>query len=415
MELLLKRNPCSDLQTDLLEMLREVMRMQIGHGLDYDSKILEKARENAQRRFEEAQRRKDEAEEELEEVEAELMMQAFEELLESDKSVEQILEEMEFNEERRRLESEIDKLGRESQKLSRGDVDEALSEFERRGFIDAQSPTVMLTSKGARFLGQGVLSRILENLARRGVGAHKTEEVGHGTWTSPSCRPYDHGDPYDRINIEKSFLSALERGGSLSGLQLTDLKVHESIHSTDVHFGIVVDQSGSMNRDGKIEAAVETALALSELIRMQFPEDKLRTFAFSEDVREVEPWELPKIVVPMKYTDIRAALREFRVLVAHETGNKQAHLITDSAPNFEDGEFVGFEAALANVLMEARRYRAEGIVLNIVMLDEDPELREMAKAIARQNLGRVFFTSPHNLGETLIEDYLQVKRELLHL
>lgn len=196
---------------------------------------------------------------------------------------------------------------------------------------------------------------------------------------------------------------------------MDDLRVHEAVHHAEVHFGILVDQSGSMNRDGKIEAAVETALALSELMRIRFPEDRLRVFAFSEEVREVEPWELPDIAVPMKYTDIRAALRAFRLAVAHEAGNKQAHLITDSAPNFEDGEFIGFERAMAGVLAEARRYRMEGIVLNIVMLDEDPELREMAKAIARQNLGRVFFTNPGDLGKTMVEDYLASKRELLRL
>ncbi len=49
------------------------------------------------------------------------------------------------------------------------------------------------------------------------------------------------------------------------------------------------------------------------------------------------------------------------------------------------------------------------------MLDEDQKLREMAKAVARQNLGRVFFTRPGKLGEALVEDYLIYKRELLRL
>ncbi|RLI10341.1 hypothetical protein DRO42_01640 [Candidatus Bathyarchaeota archaeon] len=415
MEPFLRRSPCSDLDTDLLEMLREIAKMQMGHGLDYDSKILEKARESAERRFEEAQRRRDEASEELEAIEAELLMEAVEQLLESERSIEQILEDLEFNEERRRLEAEIEELGKESQKLTRADLDDTLSEFERRGLIDAKTPTIRLTSKGARILGQGFLSRILEGLSRRGVGPHRVEEVGHGPWFSSACRPYEPGDPYERISIEGSLLAALERGGSISDLRVDDLRVHEAVHHAEVHFGILVDQSGSMNRDGKIEAAVETALALSELMRIRFPEDRLRVFAFSEEVREVEPWELPDIAVPMKYTDIRAALRAFRLAVAHEAGNKQAHLITDSAPNFEDGEFIGFERAMAGVLAEARRYRMEGIVLNIVMLDEDPELREMAKAIARQNLGRVFFTNPGDLGKTMVEDYLASKRELLRL
>ena len=54
-----------------------------------------------------------------------------------------------------------------------------------------------------------------------------------------------------------------------------------------------------------------------------------------------------------------------------------------------------------------------GIVLNIVMLDEDDKLREMAKAIARQNLGRVFFVRPGQLGDALVEDYLMSKKEFV--
>jgi len=415
MEPFSKRSPCSDLDTDLLKVMREVAKMQMGHGLDYDSKILEKAREQAQKRFEEAQRRRAEASEELEKVEAELLMEAVEQLLESERSLEQILEDLEFNEEQRRLRAEIEALGKESQKLTRADLEAALGEFERRGLIDARAPTIKLTSRGSRVLGQGFLTRILESLRRRGVGPHRVEEVGHGPWFTSTYRPYEYGDSYERISIERSLLATLERGGGLSDLELSDFRVHEAMHHAEVHFGILVDQSGSMNRDGKIEAAVVTALALSELMRIRFPEDRLRVFAFSEEVREVAPWELPGIVVPMKYTDMRAALREFRLAVVHETGNKQAHLITDSAPNFEDGEFIGFERALVGVLMEARRYRMEDIVLNIVMLDEDPEFREMAKAIAKQNLGRVFFTRPGDLGETLVEDYLLSKRELLRL
>ncbi len=415
METFSEQSPCSDFDTDLLKVMREVAKMQMGHGLDYDSKILEKAREEAQKRFEEAQRRSAEASEELERVEAELMMEAVEQLLESERSLEQILEDIEFDEELRRLEAEIEELGKESQKLTRADLDAALSEYERKGFIDARTPTIRLTSKGSRFLGQGFLTRILESLRRREVGSHRVEELGHGPWLSSTYRPYEYGDSYERINIERSLLAALERSSGLSDLELSDFKVYESMHHTEVHFGILVDQSGSMNRDGKLEAAVETALALSELMRIRFPEDKLRVFTFSEEVKEVDPWELPSITVPMKYTDIRAAMKEFRLAVAHEAGNKQAHLITDSAPNFENGEFVGFERALVGVLIEARRYRMEDIVLNIVMLDDDPELREMAKAMAKQNLGRVFFTRPDDLGETLVEDYLLSKRELIRL
>ena len=415
MQRAVRGNPCSDLASDQLDMLREIAKMQMGRGLDYDSKIMDKARDRAQKRFKEARERREEAEGELEELEADQMREAMEQLLESDERLEDILERLTGREERTRLREELEELGKESPALTQRDFEEVLSEFGRRGLTETRRPKLTLTSKGAQLLGKGFLSRILQRLARRGVGPHRIEDVGHGPWFASTIRPYEAGDPYERISIERSLLASLERGNRFGDMRLEDFRVYEAIHSTEVVFGILVDQSASMNRAGKLEAAVETALALSELMRTQFPEDRLRILAFSEEVREVAPWELLSIAVPMGYTDIRAALRSFRLAAAHEAGNKQAHLITDSAPNFEDGKYVGFERALAGVIDEAKEYKAADITLNIVMLDEDPKLREMAKTVARNNLGRVFFTRPGGLGDALVEDYLISKREFLRL
>ena len=51
--------------------------------------------------------------------------------------------------------------------------------------------------------------------------------------------------------------------------------------------------------------------------------------------------------------------------------------------------------------------------MNVLMLDEETKLRGMATEMARQNLGRVFFIRPGELGEALVEDYLTSKREIL--
>ena len=410
-----RRNPCSDLANRQLEMLREIAKMQMGHGLDYDSKIMDAARRQAQRRYQESRSRRERAEEELEHLEAEEMQRSMEELISSGAELENILGSMDSEGHLERTKSEINELSGEPQQMTKKDFDDALSEFGAKGITDAKKPKITLTSKGARLLGQGYLSRILQRLSRRGVGPHKIQDIGYGPWLASTVRPYEVGDPYDRISILHSLFGTLERGASFRDLSIEDFRVFEAIHSTQVTFGILVDQSASMNRAGKLEASVETALALNELMRGQFPEDRLRLFAFSEEVKEVESWELPGIAVPMRYTDVRAAMRVFRQLVAHETGNKQAHLITDSAPNYEDGEYVGFDAAFKGVVEEARRYRSAGITLNIVMLDDDPKRGEMAKSIAQENLGRVFFVRPGELGEALVEDYLVSKREYLRL
>jgi uncharacterized protein with von Willebrand factor type A (vWA) domain len=406
----LRRKPCSEFDEGLVELLRDAVRMQMGRGLDHDSRMMDRVRERSERRFGEARRRKNEAEERLERLRAELKGRTAERL-----SALGGTEEEGLGSEIEELEEEIEELGRESRTVTREDFDEALADLERRGLLDNAEHRVKLTSKGAQLLGRGFLTKILMSLARRGFGAHRVEEVGHGPWPSASYRPYEPGDPYDKINIEQSLLATIERTGGLGSLGLRDFRIHESRHAAEVQFGIIVDQSASMRKKGKAEAAVETALALSELMRTEFPEDRLRVYAFSEEFRLVEAWQLPGVVVPMKYTDIRAPLRAFRLAAAQEPGNKQAHLITDSAPNFLDGQFVGFKAALEAVLDEGRLYRMNEIVLNIVMLDEDPELREMAKRIAQENMGRVFFVDPKNLGEAVVEDYIWSKRELLSL
>jgi uncharacterized protein with von Willebrand factor type A (vWA) domain len=76
---------------------------------------------------------------------------------------------------------------------------------------------------------------------------------------------------------------------------------------------------------------------------------------------------------------------------------------------------VGFLQASKGLIEEAKRYRAAGIVLNIIMLDETQKFRDIAKEIARQNIGRVFFMKPGELGEAVVEDYLIAKKDFIKL
>jgi len=407
-------NPCSDIADNTLDLLRDAAKMQMGKGLDQDSEMMEKVKKKTEERLKAQQQKREQLKEQLEQLKAKMMMKAVEKLLEG-ASEEEVLSELELTGEMEGLEEQIEQLDSEPHAISEEDFDEALKDLEKKGLLDGRGKGVILTSKGAQLLGRGFLSRILMNLARKGLGTHRVEDIGHGPWLAATYRPYEPGDPYDRINVERSLMAAIERGGGFREMKTSDFRIHESRHATEVHFGVLVDQSASMKKKGKMEAAVETALALSELMRLEFPEDRLRVYAFSEETKMVEPYELPGVVVPQQFTDIRRPLRAFRLAVAMEPGNKQAHLITDSAPNFIDGEFVGFKKAMEAVIEEVRLYRLHDILLNVVMLDDDPELREMAKRIAQVNNGRVFFADPQNLGEALVEDYLWSKKEILSL
>jgi uncharacterized protein with von Willebrand factor type A (vWA) domain len=407
-------NPCSDIADNTLELLRDAVKMQMGKGLDQDSEMMEKVKKKTEERLQANRKKREELEEQLEQLKAQMMMKAVEKLLEG-QGEEEVLREIELTGEMEVLKERIEQLNAEPHAVSQEDFDEALRDLEQKGLLDGRGRGVVITSKGAQLLGRGFLNRILMNLARKGLGAHRVEDVGHGPWLAATYRPYEPGDPYDRINIERSLMATIEREGGIRQMKTSDFRIHESRHATEVHFGVLVDQSASMKKKGKMEAAVETALALSELMRLEFPEDKLIVYAFSEETKRVEPYELPGVTVPQQFTDIRRSLRAFRLAVAMEPGNKQAHLITDSAPNFLDGEFVGFKKAMEAVVEEVHLYRFHDILLNIVMLDDDPELREMAKRIAQVNNGRVFFADPKNLSEALVEDYLWAKKEILSL
>jgi len=99
----LRRSSCSDLTNEQLEMLKEVAKMQMGHGLDYDSKIMDKARKRAEKRFRESRRRKEITESELEELEGRQMQEALDKLLGGGGSPEDILEALESDEEGKNL------------------------------------------------------------------------------------------------------------------------------------------------------------------------------------------------------------------------------------------------------------------------------------------------------------------------
>lgn len=403
---------CTIKESKEFQVLREIMRMLRGHRLGNGSKILEKSEELAEKRWKEAHKRLKEYLNRLRKREEVLFYNALDNLLRG-KSVDEVVEEISRDEERRELREEVESLEWEPKGRTGKDFEDLLRDYEKKGYIDFEGRMIKITSKGARILGLGFLRIIMENLTKKDMGMHRFEEVGHGPRLSKFSRKYELGDVYERINIKRTFLNALESNRKIDQLKTEDFEVYESLHQAKMNVGIIIDESGSMNYGNKINAAIETTLALSELMRTNYSEDTLKIFTFSEYVKEITPWDVPNISMPMRYTDIRTGMRAYRKAVAHEDGDMQAFLITDSEPNFENGKYVGFRQAALGVLREASRYRSEGITLNLIMLDRAYHLKELASMMAKRNLGRIVFTDPENLKEAIIEDYLIKKREKL--
>jgi len=295
--------------------------------------------------------------------------------------------------------------------VSLEDLQGCLGDYVKKGYLDWEGDGVKITSKGARKLGNHLLSEIVKKLVAREMGAHNSRRKDYGTELSISTRKYETGDEYYRIDFEGTFLNSLERnsGGKTFSIETEDLRVYDEKHEVKMCAGLIIDESGSMQGD-KINAAMATALALSELIRRE-PKDLLKVYMFSSEVRQIPYYDIANISHCLNSTDIRAALRTFRKGILNENGDKQAYLITDAEANTEDGKSVGLEGATSGIIKEALYYRQAGITLNIIMLDETFYLKEIATDMARRNLGRVIFTSPDRLGEVIIKDYLLSKEK----
>ena len=377
---------------------------------DTESSLAEQARERQKERLEEKGQQQQEYEQQLKQYEEELSLQIMDRILE-DVDIDEIIQEIARDKIRKDLEQKLRELEYQPEEVSAQDVEESLKRYIEQGDIEVQKGEVKITPKGARKLANRILRRILENLSSTEIGPHSLEETGYGAERSPSSRRHEPGDEYDRIDFERTLLNALERNPARKkiSLEAEDFQVYEEIHQTKMVAGLIMDESGSMSGE-KIDAAIDTALAVAELIRQE-PKDLLKVYLFSNRVREIPYYDILNASFCGGTTDIKAALRAFRKGVSQEKGDKQAYLITDTEPNTEDGRYVGFKEAIAGVVQEALYYRQAGITLNIVMLDQTPHLRELASILAKKNLGRAFFTLPTKLGELVIEDYLTSKKK----
>jgi uncharacterized protein with von Willebrand factor type A (vWA) domain len=293
----------------------------------------------------------------------------------------------------------------ENEKITEQDVSNLLGEYQKKGDLDVQKGKVIVTPKGVNKLASGALQRILQNIRRTRAGPHPIEKEDFGMEPSPHTRKYEVGDDYAEVDMECTSLNALSRCGKLQ-FETEDFEIREQINRSKLCAAIIIDESGSMRDSGKLQAAMETALALSKLI-LRDPENSLKIFVFSDEVKQIQPIDIVNDVILGGDTDIRKALSAFRRASRNEFGDKQAYLITDTEPNNQDGKHIPFTKAAAGLVEEASRYRQEKIGLNVIMLSQLTELRSLASTIAKRNLGRVFFTSPLNLGEILVEDYLK--------
>ncbi len=279
-----------------------------------------------------------------------------------------------------------------------------------------------LTGKGIDFLGYKALRGILGGVGKSNFGAHDTPHLSTGIEADAGSKPYEFGDTLN-LDVNETLRNALARTGSLDvpiDLDYADLMVRQSEYRSSCATVLMLDCSHSMILYGedRFTPAKKVALALTHLIRTQFPGDTIRTVLFHDSAEEIPIGALAKAQVGPYHTNTAAGLKlARRILMAQKKDMRQIVMITDGKPSaltMPDGRIyknaMGLDAfVLQETLTEVAACRKSGIPVNTFMLARDRALMEFVKMVSSITRGRAYFTNTMTLGQFILMDFLKKK------
>jgi Ca-activated chloride channel family protein len=283
-----------------------------------------------------------------------------------------------------------------------------------------------VTDKALDFLGFKTLRDLLGSLGKSSFGRHDTRELSTGVESEGSSRRYEFGDTMN-LDVNATLLSSIRRNGLTTPLELDyqDLQVHQCEYQSSCATVLMLDCSHSMILYGedRFTPAKKVAMALSHLIRSQYPGDTLHLVLFHDSAEEMPISELARVRVGPYYTNTREGLRlAQRLLSRQKKDMRQIVMITDGKPSaltMEDGRIYknafGLDPlVVSETLHEVARCRRNGIMINTFMLAQDYGLISFVQKVTEICRGKAYFTTPYNLGQYLLMDYMKKKVKKIH-
>ena len=207
-----------------------------------------------------------------------------------------------------------------------------------------RKPSFEITDKGLDFLGFRALRDLLGSLGKSSFGRHDTRDTATGIEASGASKSYEFGDTLN-LDITATLSNAIQREGLHLPLNIeySDLQVHQCEYQSSCATVLMLDCSHSMILYGedRFTPAKKVAMALSHLIRTQYPGDSLSLVLFHDSAEEVPLSQLARVQVGPYYTNTREGLRMAqRILQRQRKDMKQIVMITDGKPSaltLEDG------------------------------------------------------------------------------
>jgi Ca-activated chloride channel family protein len=283
-----------------------------------------------------------------------------------------------------------------------------------------------ITDKSLDFLGFKALRDLLGSLGKSSFGRHDTRDMATGIEASGAARQYEFGDTLN-LDITATLSSAIQREGLGLPLNLEyrDLQVHQCEYQSSCATVLMLDCSHSMILYGedRFTPAKKVAMALSHLIRTQYPGDSLSLVLFHDSAEEVPLSQLARVKVGPYYTNTREGLRMAqRILQRQRKDMKQIVMITDGKPSaltLEDGRIYknafGLDPlVVSETLEEVSKCKRAGVLINTFMLASDYGLVQFVQKVTQMCRGKAYFTTPYTLGQYLLMDYLSHKTKTIH-
>jgi Ca-activated chloride channel family protein len=307
---------------------------------------------------------------------------------------------------------------------------------------DYKKPNIKfeITEKGIDFLGYKTLKNLMASLGKSSFGRHDTNYLAPGVEAYESSKPYEFGDSLN-LDVTATFLNAIEREGLGVPLNLEykDLMVLQSEYQSSCATVLMLDCSHSMILYGedRFTPAKRVALALSHLIRTQYPGDSLRLVLFHDSAEEVPLSKLSSVQVGPYHTNTCEGLKlARRILMSQRKDMRQIIMITDGKPSalFVEGDpfrsseskkdenlgrrlyknSMGLDPLIVDAtLAEAAHCRRSGIIVNTFMLTDDYYLVEFVKQMTAIAHGKAYFTTSLSLGEYVMMDFIKRKTRRL--
>jgi len=316
--------------------------------------------------------------------------------------------------------AQVEQLAGEEARRDLERLQEISRKLEEAGYLERDGEELTLTARAIRKIADKALRDIFARLKRDRFGGHAMNRRGAGGDQTDESKPYEFGDPF-LLDLHETVMNAVERSGPGTPVRLVpdDFAVVRTELRTQAATVVMLDMSRSMLNNGYFLPAKKVALALSALIRGQFPRDALYIVGFSLYAREFTAAQLPTLSWSEwnMGTNMHAGFMLSRKLLArHAGGNKQILMVTDGEPTAHmEGDEADFSypptrRTVEETLKEVQRCTREHITINTFMLERSSWLMSFVEQMTQINRGRAFYATPDRLGEYLVVDYVSARR-----